>query len=473
MKSQKRINLVLMILSIMLLAGCTELEEQTTEVVDDDSSDIVDVANVYDGMNTTPIEEDPMVSSVVYPTDEVIEVNIVIDDVDYQNIINNATLEEYYECDITYNGYTLYNVGIRAKGNSSLRDVAEQNGDRFSFNIDLNLYEDQDLFGIDKLILNNMFMDPTYMAEFLAYEALNSLDATASRTTYTAVSINGEYFGLYLSVEHVSNEFLDTNLGNSDSEFYKPDIETGANLDYVSDTFNYTGLVDKNTEEDEDSNNDYIIELMSAIESGEEVDDIFNVEGFLKYLAVSTYTVNLDSYQGGMYHNYYLYNNAGTFDWIAWDLNMAFNGFPMLNLSDSEAVTFLIDEPTASAMSNYPLIDAIFSNEEYVELYHTYMQELLDNYFNPTIFEERVNEVYTLIEGYVETDPSSFYTYTEFTNAVYQESSQSYSLIQFVNERSENVQDQLDGTIPSTNNGNGNGLSSGMPGGMPGGDRPR
>ena len=65
-----------------------------------------------------------------------------------------------------------------------MRDVYESGDDRFSYNIDLNYYEDQDYFGIDKLILNNLFRDPTMMAEYIAYEALDSLDATASRTTY-------------------------------------------------------------------------------------------------------------------------------------------------------------------------------------------------------------------------------------------------------------------------------------------------
>lgn len=320
----------MLLLFSLTLVAC---DESTSVELDDDEV-------VAEEIDTTPDEEDENVSLVVYPEDEVIEVNIQIDEADYLDLIANAMEEEYYEADITYNGYTLTNVAIRAKGNSSLKDVAQSEGDRYSFNIDLNLYEDQDLFGIDKIILNNMYMDSTYMAEFLAYEALDSLDATSSRTTYTALSINGEYFGLYLSVEQVGSEFLDTNFGNSDGEFYKPETGSGSTLEYEGDNYNYSALIDKNAEDE--TNNDYVIELMSRLESGEKIDEIFNVEGYLKYLALSTYTVNLDSYQGGMSHNYYLYNNAGTFEWIAWDLNMAFNGFPMNNLSDSDAIGFLI-----------------------------------------------------------------------------------------------------------------------------------
>lgn len=418
--------------------------------------------------------EQTEVESEVYPHDEVVDVNITITDENYQTLLNNAEDEEYYNCDITYNGVTLSNVAIRAKGNSSLRDVAQEGGDRFSFNIDLNYYQDQDLYGIDKLILNNLFEDPSMMAEYISYEALESLDATSSRTTYVALSINSEYYGLYLSVEHVSNEFLESNFGNSSNELYKPEMDTGANLEYTSsDRSVYTGLIDENEDKNE---SDTILDLLEAIDTKENIDSILDVDSFLKYLAVSTYVVHLDSYQGSMFHNYYLYNDDGTYEWIAWDLNMTFNGFHGAKISDSDAVEFLIDEPVIGDLTNYPLVEAILSNEDYLAQYHAYLQELLDNYFNVTNFTSRVTEIYNMIDSYVETDENSFYSYTQFEDAVYGTSTSQYSLITFVTERTSNVQEQLDGTIPSTNNGEGNDgniMSGGMMGpggGFPGGN---
>lgn len=415
--------------------------------------------------NLSHSNEEEMVETIIYPHDEVVSVNIEIDTVTYDSLISNAQAEEYVLCDITYNGYTLNNVAIRTKGNSSLRDVAEAGGDRFSWNIDLNLYEDQDLFGVDKIILNNIYRDPTMMAEYLTYEALDSLDAVTPRTTFVELSINDEYYGLYLSVEQIGNEFVELNYGDDDGELYKPENGTGANLNYVGDTTNYSALYDKL---DEESSNDQIIAFMAALQSGENIEELFNIDSYLKYLAVSTYTVNLDSYQGGIYHNYYLYNNDGMFEWIGWDYNMSFNGFPMVNLTDSEAVTFLIDEPTIGSLDNYALTSAILANEEYLETYHQYLQSLLDGYFDYDTLETRVEEIKDLIDDYVETDPSSFYSYTEYENSIYSTSTSTYGLLQFVQERSQNIQDQLDGVIPSSNNGDGNGSSIG-----PGVGRPR
>ncbi len=406
-------------------------------------------------LDVSEYDDDELIDLVLYPHNQVVNVNISMDENSLEDLWENAIDEEYYSCDITYNGFTLENVAIRAKGNSSLRDVYESGDDRFSYNIDLNYYEDQDYFGIDKLILNNLFRDPTMMAEYIAYEALDSLDATASRTTYVALSLNGEYYGLYLSVEHVGNEFLDAHYGNSDYEFYKPDNGLGADLLYLGDTDIYVGLIDKNVEEEE-TDNTAIINLMETLSTNTNIDEVFDVDDYLKYLAVSTYTVNLDSYQGGIYHNYYLYNNEGVFEWIAWDLNMAFNGFPGVNLTDAEAVEFLIDEPVVNSLSDYPLIESILSDSNNISIYHEYLYELIENYFSDDTFAQTVERISSMIDSYVKTDTNSFYSYSEYLNALSGTSDTSYSIIRFVSERNENVLLQLSGEIPSTNNGLGN-----------------
>jgi len=53
------------------------------------------------------------------------EINIEMDENDFEWLLENATLEEYRSCNITINGETFYNVGIRPKGNSSLHRLRE------------------------------------------------------------------------------------------------------------------------------------------------------------------------------------------------------------------------------------------------------------------------------------------------------------------------------------------------------------
>jgi hypothetical protein len=166
-----------------------------------------------------------------------------------------------------------------------------------------------------------------------------------------------------------------------------------------------------------------------------------------------------------MNHNYYLYYNTDTnlYEWISWDLNMILNNFPVTGMSDKDAMDFLIDEPVLGSLSDYPLVQAVFLNDEYVERYHKYIEELIYGYLNEDAFQEKVLETYTMIETYAQNDPNAFFDFDTTTESIFGESN--YSVLHFMSERIEHIEDQLDGTVASTNGGNGNeGTSKGMMG---------
>lgn len=439
--------------------------------------------------NQTTGDEASSIDEEVFPHDEVIDVNIEIDENTYEEMITNASSEEYVLADITYNGYTFNNIAIRPKGNSSLRDVVKSDGDRFSFKIDFNKYVDgQNLFGLTKLNLNNLFSDDTLIAEYMGYDMLDDIDAVASRTTYVSLSINGEYFGLYLAVESVDESFLEENYGNFDGELYKPDMGTGSDLAYISDDPNdYSGIFPQNDDMDTDEN---FVELVKTIDEiikndGESeeyyLSDILNVDSLLKYLAFSTATVHLDSYQSGMFHNYYLYFNTETekFEWISWDLNMIYNNFPQSGLSDVEATQFLIDEPVMRSLSEYPIVKAVFTNTEYVEKYHEYLLDLITVSMSEEVFQQSAIDAFTMIEPYASIDPSAFYTTDQAKVNIFEDDSKSniISLIEFNSLRVENISQQLSGETTSSNAGSGNigtnkDMNGNMQGNRPEGDRP-
>ena len=88
------------------------------------------------------------------------------------------------------------------------------------------------------------------------------------------------------------------------------------------------------------------------------------------------------------------------------------------------------------------MVDWIFSDETYTELYHQYFAEFLES----VNMEEIIDSAAELIAPYVEKDPTKFYTYEEFETGV-------STLREFCTLRTESVQGQLDGTIPSTSEG--------------------
>ena len=120
----------------------------------------------------------PNYVTTIFDDDKVIEINIEMSEDDWQEMIDNASAEEYTSANITVNGTTYTNVGIRPKGNSSLSQiVADSTTDRFSFKLKFDKYIDgQTLDGLSKLVLNNNMSDTTYMKEYLSYMIIIQLD---------------------------------------------------------------------------------------------------------------------------------------------------------------------------------------------------------------------------------------------------------------------------------------------------------
>ena len=163
--------------------------------------------------------------SKLFDTDEIISIDIRMDEDKWNKMLKNATSEEYYVCDAVVNGKTFKSVAIRPKGNTSLSAIAmDPDSERFSLKLEFDHFVDgQTCFGLDKLILNNNYADATNMKEAVIYDMYKYIGADASLYNYASVSLNGEYWGVYLALEGVEESFFLRNYGTQDGELYKPD----------------------------------------------------------------------------------------------------------------------------------------------------------------------------------------------------------------------------------------------------------
>lgn len=149
-------------------------------------------------------------------------VDIVMDD--WDAFIETATDEEYSPATVVIDGEAYKNVGIRAKGNTSLSNVASMGSQRYSFKIEFDHYDSsKSYYGLDKLCLNNLIQDSTMMKDYLTYSLMNAFGVNASLCSYVYITVNGEDWGLYLAVEGVEDAFLQRNYGSDHGELYKPD----------------------------------------------------------------------------------------------------------------------------------------------------------------------------------------------------------------------------------------------------------
>lgn len=171
----------------------------------------------------------------LFDTSSILTVNILMDEADWNDMLENATAEEYYQCDVEVNGTTFYRVAIRPKGNTSLTSIAsDPTTDRYSFKLEFDHYVDgQSCFGLDKLILNNNYADATNMKEALIYDMYQYLGADASLYNYAKITVNGEYWGVYLALEAVEDSFMLRNYGAQSGKLYKADsMNIGGGKDF-------------------------------------------------------------------------------------------------------------------------------------------------------------------------------------------------------------------------------------------------
>lgn len=158
----------------------------------------------------------------LFDTSVVHTIDIVMDD--WEGFIAGCEDEEYVLCDLVIDGEEQPGAAIRAKGNTSLSSVAAYGNDRYSFKVEFDHYDSSlSYYGLDKLNLNNIIQDNTYMKDYLCYQLMAAAGAPAPLCSYVWITVNGEDWGLYLAVEAVEESFLLRNYGTDYGELYKPD----------------------------------------------------------------------------------------------------------------------------------------------------------------------------------------------------------------------------------------------------------
>ena len=158
----------------------------------------------------------------LFDTGRVHTIDIVMDG--WESFIDTCENEEYAVCAVVIDGEAYRNVGIRAKGNTSLSTVSSMGSDRYSFKVEFDQYDStKSYYGLDKLSLNNTIQDTTYMKDYLTYRMMDDFGVDAPLCSYAYLTVNGEDWGLYLAVEGVEDAFLQRNYGSDHGELYKPD----------------------------------------------------------------------------------------------------------------------------------------------------------------------------------------------------------------------------------------------------------
>ncbi|OQX96961.1 MAG: hypothetical protein B6I20_13670 [Bacteroidetes bacterium 4572_117] len=281
---------------------------------------------------------------------------------------------------------TLKDIGFRLRGNTS------RHSQKKSFKIAVNSFEKgRNFLGLEKLNINGEHNDPSIIRSKLSWDIFKKFEVIGSRTAHVKMYINNEYYGLYIHIEHIDGQFVELRYGSQSGNLYK--CTWPADLNYISDNPddykpengpNYELKTNEDANDYSDLTN-FIDVLNNSPEDDlpAEIEKIFNVNNYLKYLAVEYFIGHWDGYSYNK-NNFYLYNNPITskFEFIPYDLDNTF-GIDWFGIDWSTHNIYSWSHPSEQR----PLTQKILANQTYRDRFSYYMNQLLDSVVHPdTLF---------------------------------------------------------------------------------------
>lgn len=432
------------------------------------------------------------------------DVKISIDENNWNYLLQNAIDKPtVLASSVSIGDDTVKYVGIKTKGNLTLKEVWNSSSDRFSFTINFGKYintdngytDKQNLYGLRKVALNNIYGDATLMKEYLSYELMTRMGIPTPEYSLVNLYINDEFYGVYMMVESIDSSLTQRTLGEKSDYLVKPESSGGDLIydnsldEYINDDgeFDFSSIIYDNSgniiypndksnplykynglwENDEDTFED-IVDMLPTIfkwmktlnelnnTNNPNTDDyklaleeIIDVDSLIRYFAVNTYLVNLDSYQSEKMQNYALYiNETGEATIIPWDYNYSFGVYGLGSASD--VINFDIYNPVINTtLKDRPLLNVILQNDEYKALYEKYLNDITiiaseggttsdGDTYEENNFATILDKYNKLLNNIYGNDPTAFYTLDEYNKAT-------TSLKKLIEQRSEAVLNQLNG----------------------------
>ena len=422
MITNKIISGLLLILTIFL----TNCEE---EIISEDFSENIEYITDLDisdwGTNSHSNDADPDYD-IAFPQDAVNRIDLVISSTNWDVMIDDMTSNYgsfgsggggpaddsddnpiYVPCSLFFNDIQWYQAGIRFKGNSSLKTTWGSGIWKLPLRLKMDRFEDeypeianQRFYGFKEMSLSNCYDDESLIREKVVPEIFRDFGIAAPQTAFYRIYVDyGDgpiYFGLYTMIEIVDDTMIDSQFADDDGNLYKPE---GTGASFAKNSFNTSDFEKKSNEETDWSDVEALYNVLHSSERTTNseawrtsLENILNVEDFLKWLAVNTTIQNWDTY-GNMTHNYYLYNNPkdGLFTWIPWDNNEALQSGKQggsLSISCSEV------------SSSWPLIRYLLDDSIYSVKYKDNLSKVITSAFETSKMTTKYQNYSNLIREY-------------------------------------------------------------------------
>lgn len=333
----------------------------------------------------------------------------------------------YVKATVTFDGLTWESVGFRYSGNSTLQNSWSSGTKKISFRLDFDEFEDEDpstknqrFYGFKQISFKSNAMDSSYIREKVVADIFRNAGVVSSQTAFYEIYIDygegSQYFGVYTAVEIVDDTVIQSQFSDDSGNVYKPE---GTGAAFAAGTFNEESF-EKQTNEKEADWSD-IQAVFSALHSELRTSDpaawragleaVFDVDAFIRWLAVDTIVQNWDTY-GTMAHNYYLYTDPqdGLVTWIPWDNNMALSaeGGGRGGRGGMGGMGGVRELDLSNVTDQWPLIRYLVDDPVYHAKYRQFLQETIQGAFDPQKLAATYQKAHDLITPYVEREEEGF-----------------------------------------------------------------
>lgn len=357
-------------------------------------------------------------------------------------IFNNGTVAD-----------TVDSVGFRLRGNTS------RYSQKKSFKVSFNTFSPgRKYYGVEKLNLNGEHNDPTIMRSKVCWDILRKMEIPAPRSNHVRVYINGSYYGLYINVEHIDEEFVKLRFGNNDGNLYK--CLWPADLKYLgSDPENYkyeqngrrAYALKTNEEADDYTDIANFIDVLNNSSAGDLVcnlDDVFNTYDYLKVIAADILFGNWDGYIYNK-NNFYLYHNTANnkMEYIPYDLDNTL-GIDWINRDWANRNIY----DWQNHGDYRPLYERIIDNSILRNQYTFFMDQLINRTLDLDSLINSIELRKDMIASYVDDDPyyplDYGYSFNDFNNSYTQSlgGHVDYGLFPYLQTRINSINNQLEST---------------------------
>lgn len=358
-----------------------------------------------------PIHSQDNKSQSVYNDSQVAEIRITMNQADLDWMYENPQSDSMHLAQVHFKNAqideVIDSVGIRIRGNTSR--VSYKKSLKLSFN---TFIDGGDFYNLEKINLNGEHNDPSIVRSKLCWDFFNSIGVVSTRAAHAAVYINDKYYGLYISVEHIDEEFLQKNYQDDSGNLWK--CLFGSDLTYLGsnpDLYKFENdegirpydLI-RNEEIDDYSELARLIDTInnSSTENFEiALESILNVNGVLKYFAANILVGGWDDYWS-LSNNFYLYHNPSLdkFDLIPYDYDNTFGiTWWDIDWSSVNPYTFAQIYPGPR-----PLVDRMLQSPKYRNLFTHLLEYYSDNYFDTPVFYSKLNDYKLNLQPYADVD---------------------------------------------------------------------